>query len=165
MWAWARGFSSHLPHCHLPLQVTLTDLWPFSINEIAQSIWMQQPHSTHAHSTAFTAHTDYSNGVVVVHACAIQSTLLGYQVTSVSCKPFLLYWQWLDLLQTDFIYLSILISLLSENMSWSLWNFLRFFLKPTYCCMLKVGKCFISNVHWKEWVYWICLGCCCLYFN
>ena len=29
--------------------------------------------------------------VTIVHACALQSTLLGWQVTSMSCKPFFIY--------------------------------------------------------------------------
>ena len=35
-----------------------------------------------------TAPTDQYSGVVLVHTCAFQSTLLGCQVTLVSCKLF-----------------------------------------------------------------------------
>ena len=44
---------------------------------------MGWPHSTHTHSTASTAPTDWYSEVVIVHTCAFQSTLLGCQVTSV----------------------------------------------------------------------------------
>ena len=45
---------------------------------------------THVHSMAFTAPTDQYSEVIIVHSCAIQSTLLGFQVTLTSHKPFLL---------------------------------------------------------------------------
>ena len=55
-----------------------------------QSYWMWWPHSTHAHSTAFTA--PLSSAVkLIVHVCAFQSTLLGCQVTLTWWELFLLY--------------------------------------------------------------------------
>ena len=44
-------------------------------------------HSTHAHSVASTTRTDEYSKVIIVHACAFQSTLLDCQVTSMTCKP------------------------------------------------------------------------------
>ena len=51
-------------------------------------IWMWQPHSTHAHLTLSTTPTDQYSEVIIVHACAFQSTLLGCQVKSVLHKWF-----------------------------------------------------------------------------
>ena len=45
---------------------------------------MQWPHSTHAHSMASTAPSDWYSEVIIVHICVFQSTLLGFQVTSTS---------------------------------------------------------------------------------
>ena len=35
--------------------------------------------------------TDYYSEVIIIHTCTFQSTLLGFQVTSMSCKLFSLY--------------------------------------------------------------------------
>ena len=46
-------------------------------------------HTIHMQSTASTTPTDQYSEVVIVQACSFQSTLLGCQVASMSCKPFL----------------------------------------------------------------------------
>ena len=56
-----------------------------------QSFWIRWPHSTRAHSMASTAPTDSYSEVGIVHVSTFQSTLLGCQVTSMSCKLFSLY--------------------------------------------------------------------------
>ena len=48
----------------------------------------------------YCAHTDQYSEVVLVHTCTFQSTLLGCQVTSMLCKLFSLYYQWLDFFWT-----------------------------------------------------------------
>ena len=44
---------------------------------------------------------DYYSEIVIVHACTFQSTHLSCQVTSMSCKSFLLYEQWLNFFRTN----------------------------------------------------------------
>ena len=51
-----------------------------------------------------TAPTNKYSEVVVIHACAFQSSLLGCQMTSMSQKPFSLYEQWLDFFQAHLTY-------------------------------------------------------------
>ena len=51
-----------------------------------------------------TAPADWYSEVVTVRACSFRSTPLGCQVTSMSYKPFLLYYQWLDFFCTDLVF-------------------------------------------------------------
>ena len=73
--------------------------------------------STHAHSTASTSPSD--GKVIIVHACAFQSTLLGCQVISMSHKLFLLYLQCLDFFQIDIMCTA---SYLSNHLSKNIMN-------------------------------------------
>ena len=60
-----------------------------------------QPQSTHAHSKVSTAPTDLYSEVIIVHACAFRSTLLGCQVTWMSYKVFSLCKQLLAFFRTE----------------------------------------------------------------
>ena len=55
--------------------------------------------------------TDQCSEVVIVHAWAFQFPLPACQVTLMSCKPFLLYQQWLDFFRTDLVFFTVLAAL------------------------------------------------------
>ena len=78
---------SHCSTCSVTLSVTATQ-YTGSLN-------------------ASTAPTNQYSEVITVQTYTFQPPPLGFQVTSLSCKPFLLYWQWLNIFRTDLVYSNV----------------------------------------------------------